>query len=132
LLASNLFAASFRIGNDIYNLTCVAHRSLKFGHVQVVPKDIKTMAALSKAIEKNVLFKHLDEAERSDIFDAMFAVVHKKDEVIIQQGDEGDNFYIIDDGEVDVSAPSAHSSLLLIYFVVCCSFTLLLVASQSL
>lgn len=31
---------------------------------QVVPKDYKTMAALSKAISKNVLFAHLDDAER--------------------------------------------------------------------
>ncbi|XP_074599806.1 protein kinase, cAMP-dependent, regulatory subunit type 1 [Brevipalpus obovatus] len=69
---------------------------------KVVPKDYKTMAALSKAIEKNVLFKHLDETERSDIFDAMFPVVHQKDEVIIKQGDEGDNFYIIDEGEVEI------------------------------
>lgn len=61
------------------------------------------MAALSKAIEKNVLFKHLDEGERSEIFDAMFPVVHQKNEVIINQGDEGDNFYIIDEGEVEVS-----------------------------
>ena len=30
----------------------------------VVPKDYKTMAALSKAIAKNVLFSHLDENER--------------------------------------------------------------------
>ncbi|UYV65257.1 PRKAR1A [Cordylochernes scorpioides] len=37
-----------------------------------------------------------------DIFDAMFPVVHKAGEVIIQQGDEGDNFYVIDQGEVDV------------------------------
>lgn len=70
---------------------------------QVVPKDYKTMAALSKAIEKNVLFKHLDEGERSEIFDAMFPVVHKQDEIIIKQGDEGDNFYIIDEGEVEVN-----------------------------
>ncbi|XP_053203765.1 cAMP-dependent protein kinase regulatory subunit-like [Panonychus citri] len=69
---------------------------------KVVPKDYKTMAALSKAIEKNVLFKHLDEGERSEIFDAMFPVVHKQDEIIIKQGDEGDNFYIIDEGEVEV------------------------------
>ncbi len=43
---------------------------------KVVPKDYKTMAALSKAISKNILFAHLDENERSDIFDAMFPVIH--------------------------------------------------------
>ncbi len=60
------------------------------------------MAALSKAIAKNVLFSHLDENERSDIFDAMFPVNCLPDESIIQQGDEGDNFYVIDQGEVEV------------------------------
>jgi len=70
---------------------------------QVVPKDYKTMAALSKAIAKNVLFSHLDENERSDIFDAMFPVNFLAGEAIIQQGDEGDNFYVIDQGEVEVS-----------------------------
>jgi len=69
---------------------------------KVVPKDYKTMASLSKAIAKNVLFSHLDENERSDIFDAMFPVSAIPGEVIIQQGDEGDNFYIIDFGEVEV------------------------------
>ncbi|XP_030386304.1 cAMP-dependent protein kinase type I regulatory subunit isoform X2 [Scaptodrosophila lebanonensis] len=69
---------------------------------KVVPKDYKTMAALSKAIAKNVLFSHLDENERSDIFDAMFPVTHQSGENIIQQGDEGDNFYVIDLGEVEV------------------------------
>lgn len=61
------------------------------------------MAALSKAIAKNVLFSHLDENERSDIFDAMFPVTFLTGETIIQQGDEGDNFYVIDQGEVEVS-----------------------------
>jgi len=69
---------------------------------KVVPKDYKTMASLSKAIAKNVLFSHLDETERSDIFDAMFPSNAIPGEVIIQQGDEGDNFYIIDKGSVDV------------------------------
>ena len=68
----------------------------------MVPKDYKTMASLSKAIANNVLFSHLDENERSDIFDAMFPVSAIPGEVIIQQGDEGDNFYIIDSGEVEV------------------------------
>jgi CRP-like cAMP-binding protein len=37
-----------------------------------------------------------------DIFDAMFAVEKAPGEMIIQQGDDGDNFYVIDSGEVDV------------------------------
>ncbi|XP_076682726.1 protein kinase, cAMP-dependent, regulatory subunit type 1 isoform X1 [Andrena cerasifolii] len=69
---------------------------------KVVPKDYKTMAALSKAIAKNVLFAHLDENERSDIFDAMFPVTFLPGEAIIRQGDEGDNFYVIDQGEVEI------------------------------
>jgi len=69
---------------------------------KVVPKDYKTMASLSKAIAKNVLFSHLDENERSDIFDAMFPSSAMPGEMIIQQGDEGDNFYIIDQGEVEI------------------------------
>ena len=33
---------------------------------------------------------------RSDIFDAMFPISAMPGEVVIQQGNEGDNFYIID------------------------------------
>uniref|UniRef100_A0A8D3ATU0 cAMP-dependent protein kinase type I-alpha regulatory subunit n=1 Tax=Scophthalmus maximus TaxID=52904 RepID=A0A8D3ATU0_SCOMX len=69
---------------------------------KVIPKDYKSMAALSKAMEKNVLFAHLDDNERSDIFDAMFSVNFIAGEIVIQQGDEGDNFYVIDQGEMDV------------------------------
>lgn len=70
---------------------------------KVVPKDFKTMDALAKAIAKNVLFSHLDENERPDILDAMFPVSAHSGEVIIQQNDEGDNFYVIDQGEVEVT-----------------------------
>merc|ERR1712128_346766 len=69
---------------------------------KVVPKDYKTMASLSKAIAKNVLFSHLDENERSDIFDAMLPSSAMPGEIIIKQGNEGDNFYIIDQGEVEI------------------------------
>ena len=69
---------------------------------KVVPKDEATMSSLSKAISRNVLFSHLDDGERSDIFDAMFCKEAEEDEIIINQGDEGDNFYIIDVGSVDI------------------------------
>uniref|UniRef100_A0A670Z7E2 Cyclic nucleotide-binding domain-containing protein n=1 Tax=Pseudonaja textilis TaxID=8673 RepID=A0A670Z7E2_PSETE len=54
---------------------------------KVIPKDYKTMTALAKAISKNVLFAHLDDNERSDIFDAMFPVTHIAGETVIQQAD---------------------------------------------
>ncbi|XP_065826807.1 cAMP-dependent protein kinase regulatory subunit-like [Oscarella lobularis] len=75
---------------------------------KVIPKDYKTTQALSKAIEKNILFKHLDDNEKSDIFDAMFVVKHAEGEVIIQQGDHGDNFYVIDSGQVEVFVNGQH------------------------
>jgi len=68
----------------------------------VIPKDYATMQSLSKAIQTNLLFSHLDDSEKSDIFDAMQPFNYKPDETIIQQGEEGDFFYIIDQGEVEV------------------------------
>ena len=78
------------------------------------------MASLSKAIAKNVLFSHLDENERSDIFDAMFPVNAMPGEVIIQQGDEGDNFYIIDSGDVEVRALRKIEKFLSFYAITFC------------
>ncbi|ESO00176.1 hypothetical protein HELRODRAFT_185774 [Helobdella robusta] len=69
---------------------------------KVVPKDETTTAALYKSIAKNVLFSHLDEQEKRDIFDAMFPRVCEPGEIIIKQGDDGDNFYVIDQGEVEI------------------------------
>lgn len=45
----------------------------------------------------------MDENERAQIFDAMFPEIHLTGDVIIQQGEKGENFYIIDKGEVNVS-----------------------------
>ena len=49
------------------------------------------------------LSSHLDENERAQIFDAMFPEIHLAGDTIIQQGEKGENFYIIDKGEVNVS-----------------------------
>ncbi|CAF0983657.1 unnamed protein product [Adineta steineri] len=69
---------------------------------EIVQKDYATMCALSEAIKKNILFSHLDENERAQIFDAMFPEIHLAGDIIIQQGEKGENFYIIDKGEVNV------------------------------
>ena len=63
---------------------------------KVEPKDKRSRGSLSRAFNANVLFSHLDENERNDISDAMFLDTAESGDVIIQQGDEGDNFYIVD------------------------------------
>lgn len=75
---------------------------------EAVPKDQQTTESLSKAIHHNVLFSHLDDTEKREIFDAMFPVEFARDETIIQQGDEGDNFYVIDSGDVDIIVNEAY------------------------
>uniref|UniRef100_A0A673K8Y4 cAMP-dependent protein kinase type I-alpha regulatory subunit n=1 Tax=Sinocyclocheilus rhinocerous TaxID=307959 RepID=A0A673K8Y4_9TELE len=73
---------------------------------KVIPKDYKTMAALAKAIEKNVLFSHLDDNERSKTFVCLFLFTGHFTVSRLFLGDEGDNFYVIDQGEMDVCVNS--------------------------
>lgn len=68
----------------------------------VIPKDDATRKSLEAAMSKNLLFAHLEEDEAKTMFDAMFPVEKKAGETIIEQGEEGDNFYVIDKGIVDV------------------------------
>ncbi|KAH7732038.1 cAMP-dependent protein kinase [Aphelenchoides avenae] len=68
----------------------------------VIPKDESVQKSLRSSMGKNILFSHLDPDEQKAIFDAMFPVEKKKSEKIIEQGEEGDNFYVIESGEVDV------------------------------
>ena len=68
----------------------------------VIPKDYKTTLALDRSLKNNILFKHLDENERSDIFDAMFMKKYSLGEYVMNQGDQGDNFYVIESGIVEV------------------------------
>jgi len=68
----------------------------------VVKLEEDKRASLSKSITKSALFQHLKEDEMSDVFAYLFPCDAAPDDVIIQQGDEGDNFYIIDQGTVDI------------------------------
>lgn len=68
----------------------------------VIPKDYKTMQALERAFENNILLRSCDDEQRGHIFDAMSEQVFTKGTVIIRQGDSGNYFYVIDQGEVEV------------------------------
>jgi len=75
--------------------------------IAVVPKSASTKQRLAKALSINILFSHLDDAEREEIFDAMSEVSFDAGDVIIKQGDDhGDHFYVVDEGECEIFVTS--------------------------
>ncbi|CEM10229.1 unnamed protein product [Vitrella brassicaformis CCMP3155] len=52
-------------------------------------------------LEKVELLKEMDAYERSKLADALKTAAFKDGEVIVKQGDEGDKFYIIEEGEAE-------------------------------
>ena len=52
-------------------------------------------------ITQNVFLKGLKDEDKEVIIDAMKEVKLKKGETVIKQGDKGDEFFVIDEGEID-------------------------------
>lgn len=69
---------------------------------KVIPKDAATMKKLQNAVSENILFQHLEEDELTEVLDAMFLVKKAAGDTVIEQGDEGDNFYVVDSGTLEV------------------------------
>ncbi|XP_041837256.1 protein kinase, cAMP-dependent, regulatory, type II, alpha, B [Melanotaenia boesemani] len=70
---------------------------------QVVhPKTEEQRQRLQDACKDILLFKTLEKEQFSEILDAMFEVFVKPQEHIIDQGDDGDNFYVIEKGMYDI------------------------------
>uniref|UniRef100_A0A6U4LLS2 Cyclic nucleotide-binding domain-containing protein n=1 Tax=Phaeomonas parva TaxID=124430 RepID=A0A6U4LLS2_9STRA len=65
------------------------------------PKSDEECALIGKLLGDNVLFKNLEEEQLKMLQDAMFPVEFEDGATIIQQGDQGDNFYILSEGTVD-------------------------------
>lgn len=61
----------------------------------------------------NFLFSHLDDSQFKQLVDSMKEVLVKSGEIVIKQGDVGDYFYVVDEGNLDVylDANNAVSSL---------------------
>lgn len=62
----------------------------------------KLKQSIDDSEKLQVLFGHLTESAIMEVIDAMFQKDVKDQETIIKQGDEGDNFYIVDSGSFDV------------------------------
>ena len=65
---------------------------------QKTPQQIE---AIKSKMSGNFMFNSLNPKDKKAILDAVKPVQKKKGEVIIKQGDDGDNFYILESGALD-------------------------------
>ncbi len=66
------------------------------------PKTDDQRERLTDAVKGILLFRSLESEQMQEVIDAMFERKVKDGESVIEQGDDGDNFYVIENGFYDV------------------------------
>ncbi len=62
------------------------------------PKSDAVKQSLQQRLEQSFIFNSLNPNELSIVLNAMVGVTKAKGEVIIKEGDDGDNLYVVDKG----------------------------------
>eukprot|EP00163_Fabomonas_tropica_P011626 TRINITY_DN223_c0_g1_i2.p1 TRINITY_DN223_c0_g1~~TRINITY_DN223_c0_g1_i2.p1 ORF type:complete len:752 (+),score=231.92 TRINITY_DN223_c0_g1_i2:422-2677(+) len=70
--------------------------------IKVIPKTAEQTEQIQRSITKNFLFQGLDETQLQEVIDSMFEKRHAKGDVVMKQGDDGDNFYVLASGSCRV------------------------------
>ena len=65
-------------------------------------KSSQQLETLKNDVKGILLFKSIDSGQLKTVLGAMFERVVKEGEVVIRQGDDGDNFYVISEGKYDI------------------------------
>lgn len=65
----------------------------------VFPKSDEQRQRLAESVRNILLFRSLDKEQMQDVLDAMFERKVTEGELVIKQGDDGDNFYVIESGK---------------------------------
>ncbi|OQR66878.1 cAMP-dependent protein kinase type II regulatory subunit-like [Tropilaelaps mercedesae] len=68
----------------------------------VHPKSDEQRELLALAVKNILLFRSLDASQMQEVLDAMFERKVGPNEIVIQQGDDGDNFYVIQSGVYNI------------------------------
>jgi cAMP-dependent protein kinase regulator len=68
----------------------------------VHPKSDSEREQITRMVAENILFKSLDDKQLQIVLDAIFPKDFEPGDIIIKQGDDGDNFYILESGVCEV------------------------------
>ena len=67
-----------------------------------IPKTEAQKKDILSVIDQNILFGSMNVAEKNVLADIMTEKIYKAGDVIIKQGDDGDNFYIVSQGSIPI------------------------------
>lgn len=67
----------------------------------VYQKTQQQIEAIKKRMDGNFMFDCLNPKDKKSIIDAIVPTTKSAGDVIIRQGDDGDNFYIVEQGVLD-------------------------------
>lgn len=67
-----------------------------------IPKSDQVRNLIYHSIKRNMLFRTCSEEALQDLIDAFDSKIFTADSVVIKQGDEGDLFYVVEEGKLDV------------------------------
>lgn len=84
--------------------------SVKDYVTKVIPKAENVKKMIYNAIKGNTLFKACCEEELLNIIDAFESADFKKGDVVIKQGDEGEHFYVVEEGTLDITVQMDNES----------------------
>lgn len=68
----------------------------------VYPKSDAQRQRLQDAVKHILMFRSLDQEQMKILLDAMFEKTVNTGDCVIKQGDDGDNFYVIEEGMFDI------------------------------
>ena len=68
---------------------------------RVIPKSDDKKKKIKARMDSAFMFSGLDSKETEIVIMAMEEKRFKTGDVVIKQGDDGDNFYVIDEGQFD-------------------------------
>ena len=70
---------------------------------KTIPKSEDVRKLIYNAIKPNILFRACSEEELVDLVDAFSMTELKAGATVIKQGDEGEHFYVVENGELDIT-----------------------------
>lgn len=73
---------------------------------KTIHKSDQVRNLIYHSIKQNMLFRTCSEEELQDLIDAFDTASFKADSTVIKQGDEGDLFYVVETGSLDIMVSS--------------------------